>query len=155
MFRNELEERVEKIINPFTTQENYTFQTNESFFIYKKIYPFLIKKGGVRLLKNVPKGYGRHTHTEFVLLLNDGTLWRIDCKNQDNQGSNITIDNIRGEIERNTIDVKLLEDKLIFVVDGDGIDWKYLIKYRKKLSSEVLILSVKEFTKLLKQTIIN
>lgn len=153
MYKNEFENKVyNEIIKPLLHELPYTFDINDCFLHYKNIANFLIKKSGLRLLKNVPKTYGIYTHTEMVLL-STNIHWRIDCKSQKTKGSNITIDNIIGEISRNTIENKLHEDKLIFVVDGNGINWAYLKKYRKSLPNYIKILSFIEFRKYIKNSV--
>ena len=150
---NDLEKRFEfEILPSILKLDSYTFPNDYHFKIYQERIKWFKRDGLNFLIKNAPKVYGKLTNTEFVIL-SDKIFWRIDCKFQKNKYSHITIDSIRGEIDRNTVDNNLYEDCLIFVVDGEGINWDEIKNYRKRFPDRIQILSIKEFKKFLKQNI--
>ena len=149
-FKNETEQKVLDIIKP-KMFKFYSFSRNETFEHYTLYRNVLgLKKSDLWVFANVPKTYGICTSTELVLV-GKGFDARLDCKRQTNKGSHITIDNIEGEIRRNTIVNRLFEKELLFVVEGEGIDWMEMKAYRKTLPKHIKILSIKEFIKYFKE----
>lgn len=152
---SDLEKRFEfEILSSILKLPTYVIPTYYHFKIYHEMIIRFKRDGLKYLIKNVPKVYGKYTTTEFVIL-HKKIFWRVDCKFQSNKYSHITIDNIRGEIDRNVRYNKLYEDLLIFVVDGEGINWEEIKQYRKSkdFPNNVKILSIKEFKKFLKDNI--